>query len=567
MDNQRIVLFFALSFVLLLLWQAWQEDYGVPSQPQLTQPSAVQDIPSIGGATSPAEISADMPSMQGMSGEAVVDKPFIDRPAPGAGAALQKGQRIHIVTDVLDVQIDTIGGDIRQADLLTYPVSVTQKSQPFRLLRDEEHKVLVAQSGLLSDAGAPDHHARFSAAQTEYTLAKGADSLVVPLTWQNEQGIKVTKTFTFHRNSYLIDVEQQVENGSTSNWSGYQYRQLQRTRPGDDESAAFIYTYTGGVIYSEEEKYEKIDFDDMDDENLSRDIKNGWAAMIQHYFVTAWLPESDEQNHFYSKAPPGKPYVLGMVSPQRQVAAGDSTRFTSRLYIGPKEQKRLEQTAPGMKLTVDYGILTILAQPIFWLLSYIHGVIANWGWSIIVLTLIIKLIFYKLSEISYRSMANMRTLHPKITSLRERYGDDRQRMSQAMMELYKKEKINPLGGCLPMIVQIPVFIALYWVLLESVELRQAPFILWIHDLSIKDPYYVLPLLMGVTMFMQQKLNPPPPDPVQAKVLMALPFIFTIFFAFFPAGLVLYWVSNSVISIAQQWVITRRIEKAHAKRKA
>jgi len=302
----------------------------------------------------------------------------------------------------------------------------------------------------------------------------------------------------------------------------------------------------------------------MDDANLSRDISSGWAAMIQHYFVTAWLPPEQQKFQYYSKAPENRPYVLGMISPQTKIEAGGSGRFSNQLYVGPKDQKRLEGVTESLKLTVDYGVLTILAQPIFWLLTYIHGVLNNWGWSIIILTIIIKLIFYKLSEKSYRSMANMRRLAPRVTTIRERYGDDRQRMSQAMMELYKKEKINPLGGCLPMLVQIPVFIALYWVLLESVEMRQAPFIGWIHDLSTKDPYYILPLLMGISMFVQQKLNPPPPDPVQAKVMMALPFIFTLFFAFFPAGLVLYWVANSVISILQQWVITRGIEKAHSK---
>lgn len=550
MDNQRIILFFALSFVLLMIWQAWQEDFAE---------KPVVDPTTIAQSSSNALSSADIPSVdfaQQASTEIDTSTPTI------IDHKLESAARIHVITDTLDIQIDTRGGDLREVDLIKYPVDLKDK-EPFKLMQDSASRVLIAQSGLLSSNGAPDHHAIYSAAQQEYQLTDGANELNVALEWHNEQGIKVTKTYTFKRNSYLIEVAHTINNGSADSWQGHAYQQFQRTRPGDNEKSAFIYTYTGGVIYSDEEKYEKIDFDAMDDGNLDRKIASGWAAMIQHYFVTAWLPPKEQSFQYYSKSAENRPYVLGMVSPQLKIASQQSETVSSQLYVGPKDQKRLESVEPSLKLTVDYGILTILAQPLFWLLSYLHGVLNNWGWSIIVLTFIIKLIFYKLSEKSYRSMANMRRLSPKVTSIRERYGDDRQRMSQAMMELYKKEKINPLGGCLPMLVQIPVFIALYWVLLESVEMRQAPFIGWINDLSIKDPYYILPVLMGISMFVQQKLNPPPPDPIQAKVMMALPFIFTLFFAFFPAGLVLYWVSNSVISILQQWVITRRIEKAHS----
>ncbi len=551
MDNQRVILFFALSFVLLLLWQAWQQDYGQAQAPQVENnaPAVEADVPRAPGEAAPAPAAATPPA-----GGAVMAQ---------QQDVLEKGRRVRVITDVLDVRIDTKGGDLRQADLLAYPVSIDQPDVPFRLMDDSGHRIFIAQSGLLSQQGAPDHHSEYRARQEEYRLAEGSDELRVPLVWESGDGLTVTKTYVFHRDSYVVEVEHKVENKRARDWQGYQYRQFQRTEPGDDEKSTFIYTYTGGVIYSPEEKYEKIDFDEMRQADLSRDIKGGWAAMIQHYFVGAWIPDQQELNHYYSKAPEGRPFVLGLVSPARAVAPGASTVFSSRIYVGPKEQKRLKEVAEGLELTVDYGVLTFIAKPIFWLLGYIHGLIGNWGWSIVVLTLLIKLMFYKLSETSYRSMANMRRLQPKIAALRERYGDDRQRMSQAMMELYKKEKINPLGGCLPMLVQIPVFIALYWVLLESVELRQAEFILWIKDLSTKDPYYILPLLMGATMFIQQKLNPPPPDPIQAKVLMALPFIFTLFFAFFPSGLVLYWVSNSTLSILQQWYITRRIEKAAA----
>ncbi|HHH36466.1 MAG TPA: membrane protein insertase YidC [Gammaproteobacteria bacterium] len=551
MDNQRVILFFVLSFVLLLMWQAWQEDYGTsPGEPASSRTASQEQAPAADVPQAPAAAGAN-----NTPADARVPSPKED--------LLEKGRRIRVVTDLLDVEIDTHGGDLRRADLLAYPVSTAQPDVPFRLMEDGRQRVFVAQSGLLSPQGAPDHHAIYKAAQAEYRLAEGADELRVPLVWESGNGLRVTKTYIFHRDRYVVDVEHRVENGTGQPWQGMQYRQFQRTEPTDAEKSAFIYTYTGGVIYSPEEKYEKISFDDMREADLSRDIKGGWGAMIQHYFVGAWIPDQEEQNHYYSKAPQGRPFVLGLVSPRAEVAPGATTLFHSRIYVGPKEQKRLKAVAEGLDLTVDYGVLTFIAKPIFWLMGYIHGVVHNWGWSIVLLTLLIKLMFYKLSETSYRSMANMRRLQPKIAALRERYGDDRQRMSQAMMELYKKEKINPLGGCLPMLVQIPVFIALYWVLLESVELRQAEFIFWIKDLSTKDPYYILPLLMGATMFVQQKLNPPPPDPVQAKVLMALPFIFTLFFAFFPSGLVLYWVTNSALSILQQWYITRRIEKAAA----
>jgi len=551
MDNQRIILFFALSFVLLLLWQAWQQDYGK----QTTTPSAataIDNLPAI-----PADVPVSPPTD---------NQPALTASAPAAElrGALESARRIHVVTDLLSVELDAVGGDIRQAELLAYPVSANTPDKSFRLMQDKGQRIFIAQSGLLSKQQALDHHMMLTAEQNEYRLAGNDGQIEVPLKWTGPEGISITKTYTFHRNSYVIDVSHKVHNTSGAEWRGHQYRQFQRTLPGDDEKSSFIYTYTGGVIYSNEEKYEKIDFDDMAKTDLNREIKDGWAAMIQHYFLSAWIPQTNETNHYYSKAPANSPYVLGLISPELAVKPGETGQFQSRLYIGPKEQHRLEKIAPGLKLTVDYGVLTVLAQPLFWLLEKTHNLIGNWGWSIVILTLFIKLVFYKLSETSYKSMANMRRLQPKMQSLRERFGDDRQRMSKAMMEMYKKEKINPLGGCLPILVQIPVFIALYWVLLESVELRQAEFIFWITDLSTKDPYYILPLLMGATMFLQQQLNPAPPDPIQAKVMKILPVVFTLFFAFFPSGLVLYWVANSVLSILQQWYITRRIEKAALK---
>lgn len=543
-----MLLFVALSVILLLMWQTWQQDYG--PRPQTPPPQA--ESPSTPAAP-PSE--PDVPPVPTATGDAAEPSPV-----PAADSKPQSKGRVRVVTDVFDLVIDTRGGDIRQLDLLTYPVSAERPDVPFRLMRDAG-EVFFTQTGLISgQSAAPDHHAEFSTAKKEYRLAPGEQELRVPLTWRNGDGLVVQKVYTFRRNRFAIDFQQIVTNESGSEWSGRQYRQLQRSRPTEGTRWAG-YTYTGSVYYSPETKYEKIDFDEIAQRTLSVDYKNGWVAMIQHYFLGAWVPEKDQLNHYYTKALSGDRYLIGLVAPTVTVTPGSEATLNSTLYVGPKIQSRLAELAPGLELTVDYGWLTVISQPLFWALDWIHGLVGNWGWSIVILTLLIKLAFYKLSETSYRSMANMRKMQPRIQALRDRYGDDKQRLNQAMMEIYKKEKINPLGGCLPILVQIPVFIALYWMLLESVELRQAPFIFWIKDLSVKDPYYVLPILMGASMFFQQKLNPTPPDPIQAKIMMGLPFIFTFMFLFFPSGLVLYWLVNNILSIAQQWHITRRIEQA------
>ena len=546
MDNQRLFLFIALSFVGLMLWEAWQRDYNAP----VTQQETASESATAAPATAPP---ADLPTTApGVAPGSV---------SPAADTVLASAGRVRVVTDVLDVLIDTRGGDLRQAELLQYPVDSKAPDVPVRLLNESLPDLFIIQSGLRTQSGVePTHHITFTAPQTEYRLNAGQEVLEVPLAWRSPEGVTVTKRYRFRPNSYVVELEQEVANQSAADWVGHQYRQLQRGEGSKDASSHFIYTYTGGVIYSPAEKYEKIEISDMADANLSRDISDGWAAMIQHYFLGAVIPDAGEPNHYYSRVLDGNRYVLGLVGPVVTVPAGAAHTFATRIFIGPKLQDDLGEVAPGLELTVDYGALTILAKPIFWLLEKIHALVGNWGWAIILLTLVIKLAFYKLSETSYRSMAQMRKLAPRLQALKERYGDDRQKLNQAMMDMYRTEKINPLGGCLPILIQIPVFIALYWVLLESVEMRQAPFILWLDDLSAKDPYYVLPLIMGVTMFIQQKLNPAPLDPVQAKVMMVLPFIFTVFFAFFPSGLVLYWVTNNVLSIAQQWVITKRVEQ-------
>ena len=554
MDNQRLFLFVALSFVVLLLWQSWMEDYGpapqvetVAPQENALPPATTASLP--GG---PAD-TADIPG-------APADMATMERALPDTDV-LKKGQFIDVTTDLFHIKIDTTGGDLRQADLLQYKATTEPESPPFRLLNDSLPNLFVIQSGLRASVGTePTHHVVYTAEQGSYRMADAADELQVSMVWRSPEGVEVVKRYIFHRGSYAVDLQHEVRNNGTAEWQGRQYRQLQRTQVAETGQSSFIYTYMGGVIYSPEEKYEKITFEDMLDEKLDRSITDGWAAMLQHYFLGALIPASAETDRYYTNTLSSSRYVIGMISPNREVAPGSSALYETTIFIGPKLQDEMKQLAPGLELTVDYGLLTVLAQPLFWLLKTLHGLLGNWGWAIVCVTILIKLAFYKLSETSYKSMANMRKLAPRMKTLKERYGDDRQKMNQAMMEMYKKEKINPLGGCLPIVVQIPVFIALYWVLLESVELRHAPFILWITDMSSPDPYYILPLLMGATMLIQQRLNPAPMDPIQAKVMMMLPIVFTVFFAFFPSGLVLYWVVNNTLSIAQQWMITRRIER-------
>lgn len=556
MDTQRLILFIAVSFISLLIWQKWQIDYGPqPQQPVAEQQAAGQANGGADGSVPDASVTpAAAPSAQGAPADASV---------PSVASQVQKAQRVQVKTDVFDLTLDTTGGDVRVVDLLNYPRVQAKPDEPFRLMNDTRPNLFLAQSGLVSNSNkdeAPTHYSIYSAEKNEYVMAEGEDELRVPLTWVGKDGTIVVKTYIFRRGSYLIDVEHNIKNTTDKVWQGNQYRQLQRTQVEEEGQSDFIYTYMGGVIYTDQDRYEKISFSDMEDENLSKSSKNGWAAMLQHYFFGAWIPNADELSNYYSKVLQGSIYVIGMTSPGVSIQPGESATLSSRLYVGPKLQNSLEAIAPGLELTIDYGMLTFIAEPVFWILDKIYAVVGNWGWAIIFVTLLIKILFYYPSKKSYESMANMRRLHPRLTQLKERYGDDKARLNEAMMKMYKEEKVNPLGGCLPILIQMPVFIALYWVLLESVELRQAPFMLWLTDLSAKDPYYVLPLIMGASMFIQQKLNPAPIDPMQQKIMMFLPVVFTVFFMFFPSGLVLYWVVNNILSIVQQWLITRRIEE-------
>ena len=558
MDNPRFFLLALLVTLSYAMWQNWQMDYNEEYR-NLQLP----ETPNIVSETETGDISISNEIPEGIDGNSITDTNT--KSITPLTTGIHKSQRILVTTDVYRLEIDTTGGDIRILELLNYPKTKKETDTAIRILNDGEDGFFVAQSGLIASANnlAPTHRDQFQAFSLSYTLAESEDFVDVPLVWNDPSGLQVTKNYRFYRGSYDIEVQQTIDNNTSHVWSGQQYVQLQRTGVQEKDKSFFVRSFTGAVIYTEEDKYEKLEFGDLEEETVNVTTKDGWVAMIQHYFLAAWVPPADQLTRLYSKALNNGRYIIGMVLPTEyiQIEPGQTKTLMGNLVIGPKIQKNLEQIATGLELTVDFGFLTFIAKPIFWLLNTYHDKVANWGIAIILVTMSIKALFFKLSEKSYKSMARMRKLQPKLESLREKFGDDRQRMNMEIMQLYKREKVNPLGGCLPVLVQIPVFISLYWVLLESVELRQAPFLFWLQDLSSKDPYFILPVLMGISMFIQQKLNPTPVDPVQAQIMRLFPVVFTIFFAFFPAGLVLYWVVNNSLSIMQQWYITRQIEKA------
>jgi len=544
MDNQRTLLVAALAFVSILIWQAWQTDYVLPQATaeavsQSGNGGQVKDVPSAGD-----------------------DNLQISEGGQQASKSTH-GEVITVTTDVYKLKINTLGGGINQLQLSQYPEE-KGLDVPIQLLNDNGSKIFVVESGLIASEGdSPNHHALWETEKTNYVLSD--EQLRVPLTWTNSDGITVRKTYVFSKGSYRVDLEIQIINNSSTNWSVREYLQIKRNNYIEEKANSFIYTYTGGILYTEEEKYQKIDFDDMLDENLSQKAVGGWAAMIQHYFGVAWVPNKENQYSYYTKSLEGGLYVIGAYSTNKTINAGDSKTINAVLFAGPKLQNQLKATAPGLELMVDYGKLTIIAEPIFWLLSFFYDIVGNWGVAIIMVTFSIKALFFKLSEKSYKSMANMKLVQPRIVALKERYGDDKKKLNEAMMALYKTEKINPLGGCFPMLIQIPVFISLYWTLLESVELRQAPFMLWMDNLSAADPYFILPVIYGITMFFQQRLNPAPVDPMQKKMMQLLPIMFTGFFAFFPSGLVLYWIVNNILTIAQQTFIMKKLESGQDKK--
>ena len=556
MENQRVILLIALAGISLLLYFSWQREQAGPVEDRVVEEQTQQAEQA--AASEPDTPEPDAPARSGKPEEAQgqMAQGSVD---PGQ----EEAPRITVRTDLVEAEISTRGGDLRQLDLLKYQQG-EDNPEPFRLLQDDGKPLFVAQAGLSGEGPVPGSDARFQTERQRYELSEGADKLEVPLVWEQD-GVEIRKTYTFRRDSYLIDVRHEIRNGTDAEWSGFQYVQLRRRPDPPGMNPWYTRSFTGGSYYTPEEHFSRISFGDMAESDLSQDVQNGWEAMLQHYFLGAIVPPREDTYRYYTRALPQETYLLGMSSPWLTVEPGETGTRVNRLFVGPKEQDRLvaveeEYGVSGMRLTVDYGFLTVLANPLFWALDHIQDVVKNWGVAIIILTLLIKIAFYKLSAISYRSMAKMRRVQPKMQQIRERHSDDRQQMNQELMELYKREKINPLGGCLPILVQIPVFISLYWVIIESVEIRHAPFMLWIQDLSSRDPYFILPLLMGATMLLQQKLNPPPMDPIQRRVMQVLPFVFTGFFTLFPAGLVLYWLANNVLSVAQQWYIMRQEEQ-------
>jgi YidC/Oxa1 family membrane protein insertase len=564
MANQRIFLWAALALVLWFNYDAWQRDYGPKPTPAAEQSETTD------GAPSPAAAPSALDQVPTLPSDTSVPAPTPAQPAPAVAPATESGNDIRVLTDVLDLRIGLQGGDLKRADLLGYPKDKHNPQDLVRLFNDDPAHPFVFRSGLTSGTpGAqPDHLATFESPATEYRLADGADEIKVPLTWTDGQGLTVTRTYTFRRGQYAVALEYAIENRSAQEWRAAPYLQFLRQQAVVKRSMFDVesYAFMGPAIYAPDgEKYRRLELDDDEDRGFAEAIKNGWLAAMQHHFVAAAVPTS-EQSYRYSLRVDNGQYLLGAVGPSLTVAAGARAAVTESLFVGPKLQGQLEDLHPELDRVADYGMLTIIAKPLFLLLQWVHNLTGNWGWAIVLVTVLIKLVFYPLSEASGRSMAKMRALAPRIKNIQERYKDEREQLGRQMMELYKREKINPLAGCLPIIVQIPVFLAFYWVLLESVEMRQAPFMLWIDDLSSRDPFFVLPLLMGAAMFGQYKLNPAPPDPIQAKVFMFMPLIMTVMFAWFPAGLVLYWLTNTVLSIAQQWRINRVVE-AQAKKHA
>jgi YidC/Oxa1 family membrane protein insertase len=567
MDKQRLIIFSLIAVIAYLLILAWNDDYGQPVEPtvaeiqQQVSGNTLNSLPTSSNKQQSA-VGSDLPSATPLAADGVAatgDQPTIQ--------AKPSQQAIEVETDVLKISINPLGGDIVYAGLKAYPRVIDKPEDPFPLLQNGGTRVYIAQSGLIG-ANGPDAASTgrplYSVAQSSFQMADGEDTLQVDLQL-NQNGVNITKRYTFTRGDYLINVQYIVDNQSSEHWQGNFFAQLKRDNSADPSKTTSMgmASYLGAATQTVEDNYVKVDFDDAGDSPFKEKNTGGWVAILQHYFVSAWIPDIDQQHTYEVRKNSQGENIAGLVSPATVVAPGASATIGAQLYTGPKIQERLKEIAPSLELTIDFGFLFFIGQPLFWLLNFFHSFIGNWGWAIILTTLVIKLVFFPLSATSYKSMANMRRVGPEMARIKETHGADRQKMSAAMMELYKKEKINPLGGCLPILVQMPVFIALYWVLMESAELRQAPFMFWLNDLSVKDPFFVLPILMGITMFGQQMLNPTPPDPTQAKVMKMMPIMFTFFFLWFPSGLVLYWVTNNLLSIAQQYVITKKIENAAA----
>lgn len=526
---KKIILYFALTGLILTLWDAWQSEH--------------IKVKSVATDPSPAKLIAS--------------------PLSQTDLEVPEDRIVHVKTNVLDLKIDTLGGDIIEVNLPAYKKTLkSTDDSPIQILSNNSEKFYISQSGFINKTGS-QIPLQYSSARTNYVLDKNQEKLVVVLKGCAEDSLCVTKNYEFLPNQYAIQIKQVIHNTSSSPWVGQMYGQIQYRKPPKlgVSSSLGLNTYTGAAFYTPDKPYTKLSYQSMEEKNLDESVEGGWIALQQHYFLSAWVPDKQEKNRYFSRISSNGIYTIGFLGPVMEIKSGDEKITDAKFYVGPENTANLKILAKGLDLTIDYGWLWIISMGIFWVMQHIYQFVGNWGWSIILVTVLIKLIFFKLSEASYRSMAKMKKFQPRIAELKQRYGNDKQQLSKATIELYRKEKINPLGGCLPFIVQIPVFIALYYVLIESVELRHAPFVFWLQDLSSKDPYFILPVLMGISMLIQQKLNPPPADPVQAKVMMLLPVIFTLFFIAFPSGLVLYWIVNNCLSILQQWYITSRIEKA------
>ncbi|MFO7529049.1 MAG: membrane protein insertase YidC [Marinobacter sp.] len=570
MDIQRIVLFAGLAIVSYLMVLAWNEDYH--QQPQTTESAQVATPSNANGTTDDDGMVLPEQSSSTSAGSEEFSTPESGQTtvATSAEGVSVDNQFVTIRTDVYDLTIDRVSGNLVQSSLLNYDKSLNS-DEPLTLLTNTETRTYVLESGLIGRDG-PDSQKNgtapvYQTSADHYQLEEGQDQLTVDLDYTTDNGVKIIKRYQFERDSYEIGVRYLVENNSGEPWQANFTGKIVRDEAPDptSQTSMGIRAYLGMVMSSPEDPYEKFDFEDLKENRVNQQVTSGWLAFLQHYFLSAWIPERDVPAQFQTTQR-GPLHVMGFVYPATTVAPGETAEIGAKAYVGPKIIDRLEAIAPNLDRTVDFGWLFFISLPLFYILQWFHALVGNWGVSIILLTVLVKAVFFHLSATSYRSMAKMRAVAPQLTRLKELYGDDRQRMSQEMMALYKREKINPLGGCLPILVQMPVFISLYWVLFESVQLRHAPFMLWINDLSQMDPYFILPILMGASMFLQMHLNPTPPDPMQAKIMKMMPLIFTVFFLWFPAGLVLYWLVNNILSISQQWYITRKIEAEVAGKK-
>ncbi|EMP54552.1 inner membrane protein translocase component YidC [Marinobacter santoriniensis NKSG1] len=570
MDIKRIVLFAGLAIVSYLMVLAWNEDYHQAPKPTETAQVSQAEGSSSHSGTDGMQLPGENPGTA--TGEELTTPETHQSNAPVATDGNQVENRyITVRTDVYNLKIDRVSGNLVQASLLNYSKSLNSK-ESLNLLNNTRDRTYVLESGLIGKDG-PDSQRNgdapvYQSRATSYQLEDGADQLTVDLTFVADNGVKITKRYQFQRDSYEIGVRYLIDNTSNQPWKANFTGKIVRDQSPDPtaQTSMGIRSFLGLVLSSPEDPYEKHSLDDLKDTKINRTVNGGWMAFLQHYFLSAWIPTKDVPAQFQSTHR-GNLNVMGFVYPATEVAPGETAEVGGNIYVGPKIIDRLETVAPNLDRTVDFGWLFFISLPLFYVLQWFHGLLGNWGVSIILLTVCVKALFFHLSATSYRSMAKMRAVAPQLTRLKELYGDDRQRMSQEMMGLYKREKINPLGGCLPILVQMPVFISLYWVLFESVQLRHAPFILWIHDLSQMDPYFILPILMGASMFLQTHLNPTPPDPMQAKIMKLMPLVFTVFFLWFPAGLVLYWLTNNILSITQQYYITRKIEAETAAKKS